>query len=390
MNLLDLAVLVAAVGAAVGGYRLGFTTRAISWLGMLVGIVAAARLTGPIARAMEGASSGRLALTGVALLVAGAFLGQAVGLLIGNQLQVAIPEGKAQRIDRVGGAVMGVVGVAAVVWLLAPSLAQVQGEVARQARTSAVVGVLDDLLPEAPPSLRDLEGLVGADLPAVLADLEPAPDLGDPPASSGLSQDLAEEVAASTVRVESVGCRQRQTGSGSVLGPDLVVTNAHVVAGADEVGVVLQPGGELLEARVVAFDSARDLAVLSVPGIGRPVLPLVEAELGDQGAVFGYPGGGDLTLSTFEVGDIRTASGRDIYGDDDTTRELLFLASSLHPGDSGAPLVDPDGQVVGVAFAIAPDRSDVAYALTAGEVGAVLDEVDPAGEATADTGPCLR
>lgn len=390
MNLLDLVILVAAAAAAVGGYRLGFTTRAISWLGMLVGIVAAARATGPVARAMEGASSGRLALTGVAMLVAGAFLGQAVGLLIGNQLQLAIPEGRAQRVDRAGGAVMGVVGVAAVVWLLTPSLAQVQGEVARLTRTSAIARALDDLLPEAPPSLRDLEGLVGADLPAVLADLEPAPDLGDPPAATGLSQAMAEQVAASTVRVESAGCRQRQTGSGSVLGPDLVVTNAHVVAGADEVGVALQPGGELLQARVVAFDSARDLAVLSVPGIGRPVLPVVEAELGDEGAVFGYPGGGDLTLSPFAVGDIRTASGRDIYGDEGTSRELLFLAATLHPGDSGAAVVDQDGSVVGVAFAIAPDRSDVAYALTAGEVAAVLDEVDPAGEATADTGPCLR
>ena len=390
MNLLDVVILGAAIAAGVGGYRLGFTTRAVSWLGMLVGIVAAARATGPIARAMEGASSGRLALTGVALLVAGAFLGQAVGLLIGNQLQVANPEGRAQRVDRVGGAVMGVVGVAAVVWLLTPSLAQVQGEVARLTRTSTIARTLDDLLPEAPPSLRDLEGIVGADLPAVLADLEPAPDLGDPPTSSGLSQAVAEQVAASTVRVESAGCEQRQTGSGSVLGPDLVVTNAHVVAGADEVRVVLQPGGDPLEARVVAFDGSRDLAVLSVPGMDRPVLPLVEADLGQQGAVFGYPGGGDLTLSTFEVGDVRTASGRDIYGDDGTSRELLFLASSLHPGDSGAALVDPEGQVVGVAFAIAPDRSDVAYALTAGEVAAVLDEVDPAGEPTASTGPCLR
>jgi S1-C subfamily serine protease len=324
------------------------------------------------------------------MLVAGAFLGQALGLLIGNQLQLAIPEGRAQRVDRVGGAVMGVVGVAAVVWLLTPSLAQVQGEVARLTRTSTIARALDDLLPDAPPSLRDLEGLVGADLPSVLADLEPAPDLGDPPAATGLSQAVAEQVAASTVRVEAAGCQQRQTGSGSVLGPDLVVTNAHVVAGADEVGVVLQPGGELLQARVVGFDSARDLAVLSVPGIGRPVLGLLEAELGDQGAVFGYPGGGDLTLSPFAVGDIRTASGRDIYGDDGTSRELLFLAATLHPGDSGAAVVDPEGRVLGVAFAIAPDRADVAYALTAGEVAAVLDEVDPAGEATADTGPCLR
>lgn len=390
MNLLDLAIVAAAVIAAAGGHRLGFTTRAVSWLGMIVGLAAAARAVGPLARAMEGASSERLVLTAVAMLVAGALLGQAVGLLIGNQLQLALPEGRARQLDRAGGAVMGVLGVLAVVWLLTPSLAQVQGEMSRLTRTSAITRFLADALPDAPPSLRDLERLVGPDLPTVLADLEPAPDLGDPPAATGLTEDVAVQVAASTVRVESAGCSRRQTGSGSVLGPGLVVTNAHVVAGADEVGVVPQPGSDLLRAQVVAFDPDRDLAVLSVASLDRPALPLVEAEIGTSGAVFGYPGGGELTLSPFAVGDIRTASGRDIYGDEPTSRELLFLAAALEPGDSGGALVDPAGEVVGVAFAIAPDRADVAYALTAGEVSAVLDGLGTSSPEPVGTGPCLR
>jgi S1-C subfamily serine protease len=105
------------------------------------------------------------------------------------------------------------------------------------------------------------------------------------------------------------------------------------------------------------------------------------------GAVFGHPGGGPLELSPYQVGEEVTATGRDIYGAERTERQMLFLAAELRPGDSGGALVDPSGAVVGVAFAIAPDRPDVAFALTIEEVRAVLE--GPLTEGT-DPGPCLR
>jgi S1-C subfamily serine protease len=102
--------------------------------------------------------------------------------------------------------------------------------------------------------------------------------------------------------------------------------------------------------------------------------------------VFGYPGGGSLEISPFEVREAVEAVGRDLYGDGPTQRQVLVLASRLAPGDSGSALVNPDGAVVGAAFAIAPDREGTAYALDSDEVREALD----APRAPADTGPCLR
>lgn len=386
MNALDLAILVFAVAAAVGGYRLGLVTRATSWLGMIVGIAVAARLVGPVVRTIEGASDARLLLTAAGLLLGGAFLGQALGLLIGSQLHYALPSGWPRDVDRSGGAVMGAIGVAATVWLLTPAMAQVPGDMARQARTSTIIRALADLLPPAPDTLQDLERLVGADLPSVLADLEPAPDLGPPPASSGLSPEVQDAVAASTVKVEAAACGRLQDGSGAVLAPDLVVTNAHVVAGGEDIVVERHPDGAQLAAELVAFDPRRDLAVLAVPGLDRPPLTLSDADSGDVGAVFGHPGGGPLEVSPYQVGEEVTATGRDIYGAERTERQMLFLAAQLRPGDSGGALVDPSGAVVGVAFAIAPDDPDVAFALTIEEVRAVLESP----LAPVASGPCLR
>jgi S1-C subfamily serine protease len=147
--------------------------------------------------------------------------------------------------------------------------------------------------------------------------------------------------------------------------------------------VYRHPDGEAVPATVVAFDPARDIAVLQADGLGRPALPLVAADEGDIGAVFGHPGGGDLTLSPFQVGREVTATGRDIYDSGPTARQVLFLAAQLQPGDSGGALVDPAGEVIGVAFAVAPDDPNVAYALTVAEIEAVLNgplqPVEPGG-----------
>ena len=386
MNALDLLILLAAVAAGVGGYRLGLVARAASWFGMVVGIGIGARVAEPVLERMDSADDARRLLTAAGLLLGGAFLGQAFGLLVGSQLHHSLPAGSARTADRTGGGVAGVLGVLVAVWLLSPAMARVPGQSARLARESAIAGAVADVLPSPPDSLRSIERLVGTELPDVLDAFDRAPELGPPPAESGLTPELAERVATSTVKVEARACGRLQDGSGAVIADDLVVTNAHVVAGAEDVIVERHPDGEPVAATVVAFDANRDVAVLAVPGIERAPLPLVEATPGEVGAVFGHPGGGPLELSPFAVGEEVTATGRDIYDRSSTRRQVLFLASQLRPGDSGGPLVNAAGNVVGVAFAIAPDDPNVAYALTVGEVQAVLaGPLQPTG-----AGPCLR
>jgi S1-C subfamily serine protease len=265
-------------------------------------------------------------------------------------------------------------------------MADVPGWFATQARSSTVARFVDERFPEPPDTVDTLRRLVGEDqFPRVFDALERAPDLGPPPTSTNIPQPVVDAVVPSTVKVRGAACRRIQEGSGFVVGPGLVVTNAHVVAGEDET-IVQRSDGTEVRASVVAFDPNRDLAVLSAGDLGRPALRRSSIEEGGVGAVFGHPGGGALRAAPFSVGEAVTATGTDIYDRNRTERHVLILASGLRPGDSGAALIDPTGAVVGVAFAIAPDRPGVAYALD-------MEELDPvlAGNLTApvDTGPCL-
>lgn len=375
------------MGAAFGGYRLGLVARVTSWIGMAAGTVVGALLLPPILRAVEEASDAQLLLISIGVLLGAAFLGQALGLWVGGRLHVALPGESVRDLDRGAGAAAGVVGVLVGLWLLLPIMADVPGWFAVQSRTSVVADWVDERFPPAPDAVATLRRLVGGDqFPRVFDALQPAPDLGPPPTVTGIPQAVVDSVVPSTVKVEGVACRRIQEGSGFVAGPGLVVTNAHVVAGESET-VVQRSDGSEVRATVVAFDPRRDLAVLSAPDLNRPALPIVDVEVGGVGAVFGHPGGGALRAAPFEVGRTVTATGTDIYDRDRTERQVLILSSSLAPGDSGAALIDPAGRVVGVAFAIAPDKPGVAYALDVEELAPVL--AGDLGHAV-DTGPCLQ
>lgn len=385
MNGFDLLIVLAVIGAVVGGVRLGFVARSTSWAGMAVGLVLAA-LALPSVVERVGGGDQRLLLVAVATLFGGALLGQAVGLVLGRQLSLGIETGRGQAADRAAGAVAGVVGVLIALWLLLPTMAAVPGWPARQARTSAVAAFVHDSLPQAPDAFLALRQLVGEDrFPEVFDALQPAPEVGPPPAETGISAAVSARVVPSTVKIEGEACGRIQDGSGFVAGPELVVTNAHVVAGEGDTAVE-RSDGTRVDAEVVAFDANRDIAVLRAPGLDRPALPVASANAGDTGGVYGHPGGGPLEISPFEIAQEVRARGTDIYDRNRTERSVFFLATELAPGDSGSALVNPDGEVVGVAFAIAPDQPGVGYALTDDELRAVLD-----GDLSrpVEAGPCL-
>jgi S1-C subfamily serine protease len=386
VNLLDAAILLSAVSAGLAAARLGFVARSASWIGMIVGLYLAARLLPVALDQLDDASETQAFFVVVGLLVGGGFLGQALGLLVGARLRVAIPEGPARQVDKAVGAVAGVFGVLVLLWLMLPTMATVPGWPSEQARNSVLARTINSILPSPPDTFQALRQFVGDDrFPQVFDALRPAPDLGDPPARTGIAPALSARVAASTVRVEGEACNRLQEGSGFVVDTDLVTTNAHVVAG-DESIEVIRTDGARLEATVVTFDPDLDLALLAVPGIDRPPLPVGDADIGDRGGVYGYRGGGPLHIAPYEIARRAVARGTDIYDRSRTERDIYFLSAGLRPGDSGSALVDGTGSVVGVAFAIAPDRSDVAYALSDDELAHVLQEDHT--EAV-DTGPCI-
>lgn len=393
MNLFDLLVIVLAVAAAIGGYRLGFLTRVISWIGLGLGVMLAVAILPGLMRRVDDGSNQTMVLLAVATLLGCSLVGQGIGLAIGSRLHIALPDKNARQVDRVAGGTLGVIGVLVAVWLLIPTLASVPGSVSEQVRGSYIAQRVHDVFPAVPDSVQDLRRVVGDSFPEVFDGMATAPDPGPPPVDTGITAEVDARIRQSTVKVRGEACSRVQEGSGFFVESsgaggvtsNLVVTNAHVVAGESQTQVLFNGGGTA-NAAVVAYDSQRDLAVLLVDGPGRPSLPLQDATPGDRGAVYGHPGGGNLERSPFEISDRINAVGTDIYDRQRSERQVLVLASNLAPGDSGAALVDPESNVIGVAFAIAPDRPDVAYALDLSELRAVMQG---SLNDTVNTGGCL-
>lgn len=389
MNTLDYVILALIAAAAYGGYRLGFMARVTSWIGLTVGLFLSARLLPTVLQEFTTPDpAAKLFLAG-GMLIAGAFAGQAIGLVGGHALRRAVPLGPAAALDRSVGGVVGALGVVAMVWFLLPAMADVPGEFSRQARSSRIGSAIHSTLPRPPDTLQALRRLVGeGNFPRVFDSLRPAPEAGPPPSQLGLSVEVLNRVSASTVKVEGMACRRIQEGSGFAVGPDLVATNAHVVAGERPGATTVErPDGRKLKATVVLFDPDRDLALLRVPNLGQTPLPIGSARVGQQGAVFGHPGGQtELRVAPASIHQRVDARGRDLYDSHSTSRDVFILAADLRPGDSGGALTDQQGHVVGVAFAIAPDRPGTSYALTSAELNEVLAK--PRGGAV-PTGPCL-
>lgn len=377
MNLLDGIIIVLALAAAIGGYRLGFLARAVSWVGLAIGLYVAARFLPTIIRALNLSSSSSRLLVAFLVLIGGALAGQAMGLLAGSRLHHALPLGPLREVDRGVGAGVGALGVLVALWLLLPSISAVPGWPARAATTSTISRWVDSHFPQAPDALEVLRRIVGQDaFPQVFNALQPSETLGAAPSSAGISAAIDARVRASTVKVEGQACSEIQEGSGFAVAPNLIATNAHVVAGEGAGRTrVLLPNGTTLAAVVVLFDPNRDLALLQVNGLGEAPLARAGGTVGEIGAVYGHPGGQDeLSLAPAEVAQSVTAVGRDLYDTHQTSRDVYILSASLHPGDSGAPLVNQNGAVIGVAFAIAPDHPSTAYALASSELDAVLAE----------------
>ncbi|RPF23188.1 MarP family serine protease [Myceligenerans xiligouense] len=193
------------------------------------------------------------------------------------------------------------------------------------------------------------------------APVAPAVDLDD--------ADL-EASARSVARISGIAyaCGKSSTGSGFVVAPDRVVTNAHVVAGVDR-PVVELPDSPAREGRVVYFDPVDDLAVIAVDALAADVLDIAPTlATGDRAVVQGYPYGGPFTSTSAGVLGVDTTRVPDVYGSGAAGREVYSLAAAVRPGNSGGPLLTTDGQVAGVIFARADSASDIGYAMTSAEL----------------------
>lgn len=394
VNALDLVIVLACVSAAIGGYRLGFLTRAAAWAGMCLGVLLAARVAPWVADRVSDGDPNRTLLVTALTLLTGAFVGQLAGQAAGHRLRRGTPGERTAAWDRACGAASGVVVIVAAVWLLTPTLASVPDLPSRLVRGSLLAQRIDDLTPDPPDPVRAASRLIGRDQWDRLAGqftsglpTAAPPDGVEPPA------EVDAAARAATVRVERGVCGQGvQFGTGFVAKEHLIVTNAHVVAGGGGPVTVEGQDGETHEARVVVFEPASDLAVLRVESFDAAPLPLAtRAEADSTGWVYGHPEGGDLERTPFRAGAESEAEVPDIYGTATLTRRIVPLRAELVQGYSGSALVDPEGRVVGVAFAVSPDEDDVAVAIAMDAVDdalAAAEAIGPDGPAVS-TGECL-
>lgn len=373
----------------VQGYRLGFVRSIGGTAGLIAGAIAASLLS-PLIGSLVPDDTGRVVATIVAAVVL-VLLGHAIGSGIGGAIGGVLRRSPLGPVDRVLGAGAQLVVSALAVSVVA-SLAVSLGVpyVAQPVASSAVLRVIDASTPA--PVDRALAQLRSTVLSSGIPQLGISLGTGGDTTVPGVEQTAGLRTAAdSVVKItgRAAACNQEQSGSGFVVAGDRVLTNAHVVAGVVE-PVVIAPNGQALQGRVTAFDPERDLAVIAVRGLrADPLTVAASPSAGDRGVVAGYPFGGPFSEGGAEVLQSGGVAVPDVTGGGRTTRDIAAMAADVEQGNSGGPLLSPDGRVIGVVFAKSTSTPDLGYALTPDEFGDLAQRASSLTE-PASTGRCSR
>ena len=391
-NALDVALVAVGVLFALSGYRQGFVMGSLSFVGFLGGGLLGARMAPRIAE-LEPLVPFPRAVVGLAVVFVTATLGQLLATLVGGALRRRLTWRPARQLDALGGAAVSVISLLLVAWLVGRAVASSPyTSLASQVRRSVVMTTVDGLVPQAGLRLfSDFRTLIsGRGFPEVFSDLQPVDEARVPPPDARLAADpVVVEVEPSVLKITGIAasCRRRIEGSGFVYAPERVMTNAHVVAGVREPEVEVD--GRRLPARVVLFDPARDIAVLAVEGLRRPALAAAPepARPGADAIVVGYPQDGPFRPDPARVIRTQEARGQDIYQEETVVREIYSVRGTVRQGNSGGPLIDRTGRVLGVVFAAAADDRTIGYVLTWDEVDESAQEA-VGRESRADTRTC--
>jgi S1-C subfamily serine protease len=387
VNLLDVIILLLVLAVAIRGVASGFLRQVGSLGGFLLGLLLGATIAPLVGGIFSGSDWHWLIVLvvffGVAFTVAG------LGETLGYTLSGLAERYRLRPLDATLGAALGVVIALTTVWLLASTFARTAGPfLIYEFQTSRILQGLDRSLPPAPDVMAKLDRAFGAGgFPRVFTGLEPSPAPPVTGPNAAAVNAAAAAGRAATVRIEGLGCGGLLEGSGFVAAPGLVATNAHVIAGIDRPVVVDSKGAH--RATVVLLDPNMDFAVLRVSGLSASPLRVASTNQarGTVGAVLGYPGGGAFTVSPAAVLDRRIAIGRNIYDSGLIHRDIYVLQSVVRPGNSGGPVVTPDGTVIGVVFATSTVNGNIGYALTSAEVQHDLSLAATAG--AVPTGACV-
>ncbi|GAY10885.1 MarP family serine protease [Pseudonocardia sp. N23] len=396
MSWVDILVVLLAIVAGVSGWRHGMAVAFLSFVGVLGGAILGVRLAPLIVSGIEAQNTRVIvSIVVVVLLVA---LGETTGVFFGRRIRDRITGERVLKVDSSLGALLQAFTVVVAAWLVALPLASASFPgLAASVRSSEVLQSVDSVMPSGaralPAELRQL--LDDSGFPDVLSPFAQTPITAVGPPDSALARSqIVRDVGGSVLKVRgrAPSCQRQLEGTGFVVGPQRVMTNAHVVAGTNQTSVeVLARNGRTrtLSATVVSYEPEVDVAVLAVPDLDAEPLQFAPnpARPGDDAIVLGYPLDGPYTATAAKVRDRIQLRGPDIYDAGTVTRDVYTIRATVRSGNSGGPMIAPDGQVLGVVFGAALDDSETGFVLTAEQVANALNT---SGGLTrkADTGTC--
>lgn len=389
MNILDLFILLIAVLEAVQGARIGLLRQFFSLTGFWLGLVLGAIIS-PFLASIINEPSGKLAIT-FTLIFGLAVLFGILGRLVGHKLaRVSGRRQHLQAADNILGAAFSVIVSMFIIWLFVSMFSgSPYREFNRSIRESVIVGKLNVIFPPAPAIISQIARLINPyGFPHVFVGPERNPSPPVDPASASQIESATKAARASTVKIQGIGCGGLVNGSGFIAATDLVITNAHVVAGIERPVVIDDNGWH--RANTVYFDSSLDIAILRTTGLtGRALAISGDIALrGTAAVILGYPAGGSFKASSASVSGQYEALGRDIYNQRVVLRSIYELQTSLESGNSGGPLVLPDGTVIGIIFARSEITRDTGYAIIAANAQKALAVAQDNPHAVS-TGRCI-
>jgi S1-C subfamily serine protease len=394
VNWIDIAILVIALCVALLGARQGLLVAFPSILLLVTGVVVGLRVAPALVTHVDSAALRAVISIAVPVVIGG--IGETAGAALGSGIKRHIRSRKLSRLDNMLGALLQAAMVFVVAWLALFSLTALSGApaLASTINRSRVLGAVNAVMPAGvkriPAELK--QQLSPHGLPPVASPFTRIPTGPvQAPDSSLASAPAVTRDRSSVVKIagSAPSCSRKLEGSGFVVAPQRVLTNAHVVAGTSSVAVRSEKG--TLDARVVYFNPEVDEAVLAVPGMSAKPLHLVSGSVdrGQDGLVLGYPLDGPYTAMPARVRKKISLRGPDIYSEKQVTRDVYTLRAKVRSGNSGGPLVEPDGKVLGVVFGAATDDSETGFALTNSEVRPVVAKA-PSLDSEVSTGQCAE
>ena len=396
MNFIDVFIPAAFLVFGWIGFRRGILRTVLSIIGLLVGGAAGAIATPSIQSLISNNAFGFKPTIGLTSIILGASLGMFLFGILGSFLRVVLlPFPFMKTIDSLIGFGLAIIAVASISSTLSSAAQVIPNKTVNNLFSqSKFIAQIDLYLPErfknAAQKIQNV--ITDSPLPEVFKSLVESRITPTQLESDVAIPEIVTKSVASTVRIDGIAesCSAAMVGTGFIVSPERVITNAHVVAGVIDPVVTVSNSKTQLSGKVIAIDRKKDIAIIYVPGLNGEKLTFIgPATPNEIGFVVGYPNGGNLRTSAVSVSSEFESIGTDIDGNGETKRDVIVFGGDVRPGNSGGPLLNEQGQVLGVVFAADAEHKNTGYALAPSEVAKLVSETSSVMEAI-ETGNCAK